>query len=120
MIIRAEVEKLGALHVVEPTVLSLYLAVPPQPAPLSLLAARADELIAVAEAAGAGRPAGKAGAGRPAGKAGAGRPAGKAGAGRPAGKQDRNSVREKVALCGRDWPGRMVAIFACAEAGLLP
>jgi len=111
MIIRAEVEKLGALHVVEPTVLSLYLAVPPQPAPLSLLAARADELIAVAEAAGAGRPAGKAGAGRPAGKAGAGR---------PAGKQDRNSVREKVALCGRDWPGRMVAIFACAEAGLLP
>jgi len=28
-------------------------------------------------------------------------------------------VREKLALCGRDWPGRMVAIFACAEAGLL-
>ncbi len=102
MITRAEVEKLGAVHVVEPTVLSLYLAVPPRPAPSSLLAARADELIAVAEAAGAGRPAGKAGAGR------------------PAGKQDRNSVREKLALCGRDWPGRMVAIFACAEAGLLP
>ena len=92
MITRAEVEKLGALHVVEPTVLSLYLAVPPQPAPLSLLAARADELIAVAEAAGAGLPVGK---------------------------QDRNSVREKLALCGRDWPGRMVAIFACAEADVL-
>ena len=28
-------------------------------------------------------------------------------------------MREKLALCGRDWPGRMVAIFACAEAGLL-
>ena len=92
MITRAEVEKLGALHVVEPTMLSLYLAVPPQPAPLSLLAARADELIAVAEAAGGGRPVGK---------------------------QDRDSVREKLALCDRDWPGRMVAIFACAEAGLL-
>ena len=73
MITRAEVEKLGALHVVEPTVLSLYLTVPPQPAPLSLLAARADELIAVAEAAGAGRcgetrpelGAGEAGAVRP-------------------------------------------------------
>jgi len=93
MITRAEVEKLGAMHTVEPTVLSLYLAVPPQPAPLSLLAARADELIAAAEAA--------------------------CGAGRPAGQQDRNAVREKLALCGRDRPGRMVAIFACAEAGLL-
>ena len=92
MITRAEVEKLGALHVLEPTVLSLYLAVPPQPAPLPLLAARADELIAAAEAAGVGRQVGK---------------------------QDRNAVREKLALRGRDWPGRMAAIFACAEAGLL-
>jgi hypothetical protein len=47
MITRAEIEKLGALHVVEPAVLSLYLAVPP-PADL---AARAGELIAAAEAA---------------------------------------------------------------------
>ena len=54
MITRAEFEKLGALHAVEPTMLSLYLAVPPRPAPLSLLAARADELIAVAETAGGG------------------------------------------------------------------
>jgi len=60
---------------------------------LSLLAARADELIAAAEAA--------------------------CGAGRPAGQQDRNAVREKLALCGRDWSGHMVAIFACADAGLL-
>jgi len=29
MITRAQVEKLGALHAVEPTMLSLYLAVPP-------------------------------------------------------------------------------------------
>jgi len=52
MITRAEVEKLGVLHAVEPTMLSLYLAVPPRPAPLSLLAARADELIAATETAG--------------------------------------------------------------------
>jgi hypothetical protein len=47
MITRAEIEKLAALHVVEPTMLSLYLAVPP-PADLT---ARAAELIAAAEAA---------------------------------------------------------------------
>ena len=50
MISRAEVEKLCARHVVAPTMLSLYLAVRPPPAALSLLADRADELIAEAEA----------------------------------------------------------------------
>ena len=47
MITRAEIEKLGALHVVEPAMLSPYLAVPPS----ADLAARAGELIAAAEAA---------------------------------------------------------------------
>ena len=47
MITRAEIEKLGALHVVEPAMLSLYLAVPPP----ANLAARTAELIAAAEAA---------------------------------------------------------------------
>src|SRR5215471_19548401 len=47
MITHAEIEKLGALHVVQPAMLSLYLAAPP-PADL---AARAGELIAAAEAA---------------------------------------------------------------------
>ena len=51
MITRAQIEKLGALHAVEPTMLSLYLAVPP-PANLT---ARAGELITTAEAA-CGRP----------------------------------------------------------------
>ena len=51
MITRAQIEKLGALHAVEPTMLSLYLAVPP-PADLT---ARAGELITAAEAA-CGRP----------------------------------------------------------------
>jgi hypothetical protein len=49
MITRAEVEKLGALHVVEPAMLSLYLAVPPS-ADLAVLCSRADELMAAAEA----------------------------------------------------------------------
>ncbi len=35
MITRAEVERLGARHVVAPTMLSLYLAVRPPPASLS-------------------------------------------------------------------------------------
>ena len=48
MITRAQIEKLGALHAVEPTMLSLYLAVPPS----ANFTARAGELIAAA-----GRPA---------------------------------------------------------------
>jgi hypothetical protein len=51
MITRAQIEKLGALHAVEPTMLSLYLAVP-RPANLT---ARTGELITAAEAA-CGRP----------------------------------------------------------------
>ena len=121
MITLAEAEKLGARHAVEPTVLSLYLAVPPDPAPLSLLAARADELIAAAQeliaaaeaVGGSGRLVD--GSGRLVD--GAGRLVD--GAGRLVDGRDRDSVREKLALCGRDWPGRSVAIFACADIGLL-
>ena len=51
MVTRAQIEKLGAMHAVEPTILSLYLAVPPS----ANLTARAGELIAAAEAA-CGRP----------------------------------------------------------------
>jgi len=47
MITRAQIEKLGALHAVEPTMLSLHLAVPPA----ANLTARAGELIAAAGAA---------------------------------------------------------------------
>ncbi len=57
MITRAEVEKLGALHAVEPTMLSLYLAVPPPPVDLAALTARADELIAAAGAGGGAQAA---------------------------------------------------------------
>ena len=47
MITRAQIEKLGALHAVEPAMLSLYLATPP----FANLIARAGELIAAAGAA---------------------------------------------------------------------
>ena len=47
MVTRAQIEKLGALHAVEPAMLSLYLATPP----FANLIARAGELIAAAGAA---------------------------------------------------------------------
>jgi hypothetical protein len=87
MITRAEVEKLGALHVVEPAMLSLYLAVPPA----ADLAARADALVATAEAA----------------------------CGQPLAEQDRTWMLERLPPCARDCPGRTVAVFACADTGLL-
>jgi hypothetical protein len=90
MITRAEVEKLGALHVVEPTMLSLYLAVPPS-ADLAVLRTRAGELIAAAEAV----------------------------TGLPAEPRAGERVRDKLATCARDWPGRTVAVFACTGSGLL-
>jgi hypothetical protein len=91
VITRAEVAKLGALHAVEPTMLSLYLEIPPPPVDPSALTARADELIAAAEAA----------------------------ADQTVAERDRNRVRETLARCARDGTGHPVAIFACAGSGLL-
>jgi hypothetical protein len=93
MITRAQVEKLGAMHAVEPAILSLYLAVPSHPAELGGLPARASELIAAAEAAVVGSGCLR--------------------------EEDRSWVLDQLAAYGRDWLGRTVAIFACAEAGLL-
>ena len=90
MITRAEIEKLGALHAVEPAMLSLYLAVPPS-ADLPVLTTRAGELIAAAEAA----------------------------SGWAVEPRARDRVRDKLATCARDWTGRTVAVFACAGSGLL-
>ena len=87
MITRAEIEKLGVLHVIEPDMLSLYLAVPPA----ADLAARAGELIAAAEAA----------------------------CGQPMAEQDRTWVLDRLPPCARDCPGHTVAVFACADTGLL-
>jgi hypothetical protein len=93
MITLAEVEKLGRVHAVEPVVLSLYLTVPQSPAQWPGLPGRVDELIAAAE-----RDAGRSGHLR---------------------EEDRHSAREEAALAAPDWPGHPVAIFACAEVGLL-
>src|SRR6516225_2171046 len=92
MITLAEAGKLGAVHAVRPGVLSLYLAVPLDLAELRGLPTRADDLIAAAESAAGG-------------------------CGHIA-EKDRSSVREKLQLSGRDWLGRTVAMFACADAGL--
>jgi hypothetical protein len=92
MITLAEARKLGVIHTVHPGVLSLYLAVPLDPAELRGLPARADDLIAAAESAVSSCE--------------------------HVAEQDRSSIREKLQLSGRDWLGRTVAMFACADAGL--
>jgi hypothetical protein len=93
MITVGEVEKLGRVHAVEPVVLSVYLDVPRSPAELLGLPARVDELVAAAV-----RSAGRSGCLREA---------------------DRRSARAEATLAGSDWPGHPVAIFTCAEIGLL-
>ena len=70
---------------------SLCLTAPLNPAELRGLPARAEGLIAAAESAASGR--------------------------RRAAPEDRDSVREKLQLSARDWLGRTVAMFACADAG---
>ena len=92
MITLAEAGKLGAVHAAYPGVLSLYVAVPLDPAELRGVPARADDLIAAAESA--------------------------AGGCRHVTQEDRRSVHEKLEAGGRDWLGRTVAMFACAGAGL--
>jgi hypothetical protein len=93
MITLAEVEKFGRFHAVEPIVLSVYLNVPWSPAALVGLPGRVEDLIAAAE-----RDAGQSGRVH---------------------EEDRRSARDEAALAGPDWPGHPVAIFACAEVGLL-
>ncbi len=94
MISRAEVDKLARVQAAEPAVLSLYLSVPPDPAELRELAARADDLIAAA----AGGPGD--------------------GTRKHVTDADRAAVRSAVVTHGRDWLGHTVAMFACADLGL--
>jgi len=93
MITRAEVEKLGAIHAVAPTILSVYLTVPPHPGEPGHLAARGGELIATAETAVGGPGC--------------------------LSEEDRNNALEMLADGARNWPGQTVAVFACADVGLL-
>ena len=95
MVSPADVEKLRGMRAPGPAVLSLYLPVPPGPAGVRGLAARAEDLMA---GAGAGSPAG-------------------AGTAR-AGHADRDAVLGALAAHRPDWPGRTVAFFACQQLGL--
>ena len=95
MISWAEADKLASMHAPEPTVLSLYLTVPVDPAELRGLPARVGDLIAAAASGPAGEECGR------------------------LQDEDRGAVRVKVAAHGRDWLGHSVAIFACADLGLL-
>jgi len=95
MISRAEVDKLLSVRAAAPSVLSLYLQVPLDPAELRGLPARAGELFALAARDGPGTP----------------------GVVRVAGA-DRHAVRGLLAARARDWLGHTVAIFTCAELGL--
>jgi hypothetical protein len=93
VITRAEAGQLAAIHAAAPAILSVYLTVPCPPGEPGGPAARAGRLIAAAESA-AGGPG-------------------------LLGEQDRDSALAMVAAAARDWPGRTVAVFACAQAGLL-
>ncbi|HEY1320689.1 MAG TPA: hypothetical protein VGF32_10605 [Streptosporangiaceae bacterium] len=95
MISHADVEKLRGMRAPGPAVLSLYLPVPPGPAGVQGLAARAEDLMA---GAGAGGPAGASIA--------------------RAGHADRDAVLGELAAHGPDWTGRTVAFFACQQLGL--
>jgi peptide subunit release factor 1 (eRF1) len=95
MISRAEVDKLLSVRAAGPSVLSLYLWVPLDPAGLRGLPARAGELFALAARDGPGT----------------------AGVVQLS-AADGRTVRGLVASRARDWLGHTVAIFACAELNL--
>jgi peptide chain release factor subunit 1 len=92
MISRAEVDKLLSVRADGPSVLSLYLWVPLDPAALRGLPARADELFALAAPGLPGTVRVEA--------------------------EDRRAVRGLLAAHARDWLGHTVAIFACGQLGL--
>jgi hypothetical protein len=92
MITRAEVEKLGAFHAVQPEVLSLYLSIPAFASDPGRPSRRVTRLIAAAEA-----DAGPSGC---------------------LDEQDRCLALELAMTAAHDWPGRSVAIFACDDVGL--
>ena len=95
MISRAEVDKLLSVRAAGPSVLSLYLQVPLDPAELRGLPARAGELFDLAVRDGPGT----------------------SGVVRVR-AADRQVVRALLASRARDWLGHTVAIFACAELAL--
>ena len=95
MISRAEVDKLLKLRAPGPSLLSLYVQLPLDPAELRGLPAHVGELFALAARDGPGVPAAV-----------------------RVGAAEAQAVRGLLASHARDWLGHTVAIFACAELGL--
>jgi hypothetical protein len=93
MISCEDIEKLRNVRAQGPTVLSLYLPVPLDPAGLPGLAAAAGDLMAGASSVDGVSTAGVSDA-------------------------DRDAVLGTLAVHGRDWLGHTVAFFACGELGL--
>ncbi len=95
MITDADVRKLLGVRAAEPTVLSLYLGVPQDPLALRGLPARADDLLARAGRGSTDDPDTL-----------------------EAQQEGRRIARRVLEEHRREWPGRSVAVFACAEPGL--
>ena len=95
MISRAELDKLLKVRAAGPSLLSLYVQVPLDPAELRGLPAHAGELFALAARDGSGIPPGV-----------------------RVGTADARAVRGLLASRARDWLGHTVAVFACAGLGL--
>jgi hypothetical protein len=95
MISRAEVDKLLEVRAPGPSLLSLYVQLPLNPAELRGLSAHVGELFALAARDGPGAPAAV-----------------------RVGAAEARAVRGLLASHARDWLGHTVAIFACAELGL--
>ncbi|MGE5292972.1 MAG: hypothetical protein ACM3ML_38480 [Micromonosporaceae bacterium] len=93
---RADVDKLMSTRAADPAVLSIYVPVPLDPAALRGLPPRVGELIAAAERGST--PGGGAVRVR---------------------DEDRRAVRELLEKSARDWLGHTVAIFSCAQMGLI-
>lgn len=96
MISRSDVDKLLSVHSDGPRVLSLYLRVPRDVVELRGLPARADELFALAA-----------------------RDSSAGGIRVRVGRAEREAARGLLSAGARDWLGHTVAIFACAQLGLV-
>jgi len=95
MITDADIGKLLDVRAAEPTVLSLYLRVPHDPAALRVLPARADDLLARAGRGGTDTPDTQ-----------------------EAQEEGRRIARRMLEAHAREWLGHTVAAFACAEPRL--
>jgi Bacterial archaeo-eukaryotic release factor family 10 len=108
MLTQRQVDKLRSVRAPEASVLSLYLTLPPDQGSLRDIPARAAELIARAAAGSVA-----------AGSVAAGSVAAGSVAASLLSAEDEQLARGVLAARGQEWLGQTVAIFACAQIGLL-